>query len=135
VAGTHDGYCRLDDPVTHSRTLRLDAQTEHLEICDELTAQEEHDIAVAFHFAPGCKVECTEPGLYVIRPPEGARRVALQLDATLTGELVEGHDDGEDKAGWFSDGYHRKTPTTTLIGRCRIQGSTQIICNLRIRHA
>ncbi len=60
--GSHDGYERLDDPLTHSRSLlflKRDDQSElpaFVVVRDQFVASEQHEYAVRYHFAPGCAV-------------------------------------------------------------------------------
>jgi len=60
--GAHDGYQRLLDPVTHTRSLLLvkasDAQTPaYLIVRDEFDAKAAHHYAARYHFAAGCETE------------------------------------------------------------------------------
>jgi hypothetical protein len=48
--GDHNGYERLEDPVTHRRKITLNKQTQSIEIIDFLLGAENHDIDIFFHF-------------------------------------------------------------------------------------
>jgi hypothetical protein len=59
--GSHDGYERLRDPVTHTRSaLYLNADPaadlpERLIVRDQFTAKKRHHYAIRYQFAPGCE--------------------------------------------------------------------------------
>ena len=58
--GSHDGYERLRDPVTHTRSavyLKPDPVANlpgRLVVRDQFTAKERHRYAIRFHFTPNC---------------------------------------------------------------------------------
>jgi hypothetical protein len=60
--GSHDGYERLPDPVTHTRSalyLKPDPSADlpgRLIVRDRFTAKQRHRYAIRYHFAPGCDV-------------------------------------------------------------------------------
>src|SRR5262245_10207425 len=59
--GSHDGYERLRDPVTHTRSaLYLNPAPGanlpgRLIVCDRFTAKKRHRYAIRYHFAPDCE--------------------------------------------------------------------------------
>ncbi|HEY7183710.1 MAG TPA: heparinase II/III-family protein, partial [Blastocatellia bacterium] len=63
--GSHDGYERLRDPVTHTRSalyLKPDPSANlpgRLMVRDRFTAKKHHRYAIRYHFAPGCEVTVT----------------------------------------------------------------------------
>jgi hypothetical protein len=63
--GSHDGYERLRDPVTHTRSalyLKPDPAANlpgRLMVRDRFTAKKHHRYAIRYHFAPGCEVNVT----------------------------------------------------------------------------
>jgi hypothetical protein len=56
-AGRHDGYHRLDDPVTHTRSVLMLRKQAAFIVSDKFEARVRHDYAIRYHFAPGCEVE------------------------------------------------------------------------------
>jgi Heparinase II/III-like protein/Heparinase II/III N-terminus len=67
--GSHDGYERLHDPVTHRRsTLYLKADPaanlpELLIVRDQLTAKKHHRYSIRYHFTPDCEATVAmDPG-------------------------------------------------------------------------
>src|SRR5262249_20911034 len=63
--GSHDGYERLSDPVTHTRSalsLNPDPGANlpgRLIVRDRFTAKKRHRYAIRYHFAPGCVATAT----------------------------------------------------------------------------
>jgi len=53
--GSHDGYHRLSDPVTHTRSVMMLRKRPALIVEDRFTARARHNYAIRYHFAPGCQ--------------------------------------------------------------------------------
>ncbi len=53
--GLHDGYCRLSDPVTHTRSIVMLRKKSAFVVSDRFTARVRHNYAIRYHFAPGCE--------------------------------------------------------------------------------
>jgi hypothetical protein len=66
--GSHDGYERLDDPVTHTRSalyLKPDQASNHpgrLIVRDQFAAKKRHRYAIRYHFAPDCEATVVTGG-------------------------------------------------------------------------
>ncbi len=121
LVGSHDGYCRLPDPVRHRRRLTLDKPTRRLIIEDHLECFGVHEVERWWHFAEHCKVEIIPSGL-VIRNGETVvvMRVTEQADiTTYCGDEAR-------PAGWISRGYDLKTPITSVRCRSSISGATHL---------
>jgi hypothetical protein len=129
VVGEHDGYTRLADPVLHRRALSLDAELGVLTICDEIVAHGTHEITVYFHLAEDANVSAAQPNEYRIDVAGGT--VVLNIDGGLTVETLRGSE--EPIGGWVSRGYHRKTPSTTLLARGRCEGTSFFVSRVLIR--
>jgi hypothetical protein len=56
IASSHDGYTRLQSPVTHRRTL-FAPHVGFWFVLDELMSDEPHDYTLHWHLAPGANVE------------------------------------------------------------------------------
>src|SRR5262249_9054715 len=58
--GSHNGYERLEDPVTHTRSILFMKQSGDRKILpivvvrDRFNARERHHYALRYHFGPGC---------------------------------------------------------------------------------
>ena len=80
IAGAHQGYHRLPDPVTHRRAIEFCRHRTQLTIRDQFTARAEHRYTLRFHFAPGCVVTASENGVRA-RAPQG-RSLSIRLSAS-----------------------------------------------------
>jgi len=128
VVGEHDGYTRLADPVTHRRSLELDAGARVLTIQDEIAARGPHEIAAYFHLAEDARLSVERPDRYQISVGSGT--VTLEVDRRLAVEVVTGRE--EPIGGWVSRGYHRKALSTTLIARGSSQGTFSYVSRIHI---
>ena len=126
VVGEHDGYRKLRDPVIHRRTLRLDSRKRELTIRDDIIAKGCHDLEVRLHLAEHCALGPDGDNRFTIDVGPGS--VTMALDPRLSVETLHGSEDPI--GGWVSRGYHQKTPSTTLIGRCSSEGNVTLQCRI-----
>jgi len=131
VAGEHDGYSRLEDPVTHRRTVSLGQGKPDVTITDELLASAEHDAALYLHLADSCQARLL--GRNRVRVDCGTGHAVVTLDPSLDVELVTGQ--VEPILGWVSRGYHDRSPTTTIVGRCRFVGKVVLTTRITLESA
>jgi hypothetical protein len=113
VRGRHDGYRRLDLPVTHCRTVQLDYGSRKIETVDEVDGEGEHEVELNFHLAADCTVESMRESNFELRV--AGRTIRLELDRRLQASVQTGRP-GE-YSGWVSSGYHRKNPSSTISAR------------------
>jgi uncharacterized heparinase superfamily protein len=116
--GSHNGYSRLDDPVTHRREIRLDKIAHIISVTDTLACNGEHEIEQFWHFSEDCRIKL-----------QGAEIVVENGDVRL---LIETPDDAIVEAfksqenpplGWVSRRFDIKVPATTVVVRSRIHGT------------
>ncbi len=119
VIGEHDGYLRLGDPLLHRRSVRLEPQHRRMTITDELECKDAHAVATHFHCHPECNVTLNANTVAIQRAHVQA---ALKLP-TAKARLARGEE--ESRLGWYSAGYHRKQPSTTICVEAAISGSTK----------
>ena len=55
--GWHDGYHRLSDPVTHTRSVVMLRKQSAFIVSDRFAACARHSYAIRYHFAAGCEAE------------------------------------------------------------------------------
>ena len=107
----HDGY----RPAVHRRTVELDPAGRELRITDEITADRHHPARLAFHLGPRVTADLTGPAAVLTWTSRGHEQTAiLDLPAGLTWTTHRGQTDPP--LGWYSPGYGRREPATTLIG-------------------
>ena len=114
LVASHDGYQRLPDPVTHRRSVTLEADRRTVTVHDELSASGQHVAALYLHFAPGVDVRDVGEGRFDV--VDEAQRMCLTLDPCWQVRRYRGSLDPI--AGWASDGYHSRKPCVTLVGHC-----------------
>ena len=117
--GSHDGYARLSDPVTHRRRINLDKSARRVVIEDTVLMSGTHEIELFFHCSERCRVEAV-PGGYGIR--RDGRALSLRLPQTQhastrlhCGELAP-------VCGWVSRRFDERTPAWTIAWRARVHG-------------
>ena len=66
--GSHDGYHRLNDPVTHQRSILMPRWQAVVIVSDRFTAHARHDYAIRYHLAPGCEVDVFDNRIEARRP-------------------------------------------------------------------
>lgn len=120
VVGEHDGYVRLRRPVIHRRAVALTKG--ELRVEDELLARGAHDAAQYWHFAESCEVRAAADQVFEVTHEKG--RLTMQTSEALTWRLHRGSE--HPILGWVSRGYHRKSPSWTLVGRGRFHGAVTL---------
>jgi hypothetical protein len=127
--GWHDGYKRLDDPVTHRRRIILRKANRLVTIEDTLQMAQPHDMELLFHCSERCRVEAV-PGGYVLS--QGRETVLLrlpQLEATSSRVVTGGI---APIFGWVSRQFDDKVPSPTIVWQGRFKGRvvlrTEIVC-------
>lgn len=126
VAGEHDGYRQLPDPVIHRREVALLEGEEGYEVIDSLRAAGTHDVELFFHCAPGWAVRVHETHVDLTL---GRLRSRLVLDSSITEVTVyEGSE--EPLSGWYSPRFDVLQPAPTI--RCSLATSGDHVLRTRI---
>jgi len=121
--GSHDGYERLDDPVTHTRSLlflKRDDQSElppYLIVRDQFAANKQHEYALRYHLAPGCSVNA---GANEIKARAGD--CGLSITAFGESELKLRVEDG-----WVSSCYGQREPAPVALFEAQGEGPQQFV--------
>jgi hypothetical protein len=105
--GSHDGYRRLPQPVTHTRKIEFEKSSLRWRIDDMLEGTGEHLVEVFFH--PGVPFD-NEAGAVCLHAPRGDLWLWGPAEASLRQE-----------PGWTSSGYGRRQPATVLVYTLRSQ--------------
>ncbi|MGH9088738.1 MAG: alginate lyase family protein [Acidimicrobiales bacterium] len=115
----HDGYSRLAVPASHRRTVELDAAAGSITVVDRLTSDGPHDVRLAFHVGPACSValEGHRASLRWERPTGRVGTATMDLPDSLDWSAHCGTDA---PLGWYSPGFGRMVPITTLVGTGRL---------------
>ncbi|GGY69880.1 hypothetical protein GCM10010300_11360 [Streptomyces olivaceoviridis] len=106
----HDGY----RPSAHRRRVELTAATRELRVVDEVRGPR-RAVRLAFHLGPAISADLEGNRAELTWSRDGEDRSALLV---LPGELSWRAHRGETEPplGWYSAGFGRKEPTTTLVG-------------------
>jgi hypothetical protein len=99
LAGSHDGYENLAEPVRHARTiLSIKAGVEevvssipaYLIVRDTFSASGRHRYSIRYQLAPGCSALAGGDGVIVTAPGEVRLTIAVFGESALRGRVVEG---------------------------------------------
>ncbi|WP_420037298.1 alginate lyase family protein [Streptomyces sp. cg28] len=123
----HDGY----QPTVHRRRVELTAESEELRLVDEVRGPR-GDVRLAFHLGPTVAADLLGDRAVLTWIHEGEGRSAvLDLPGQLTWQAHRGESDPP--LGWYSPGFGRKEPTTTLVGTGSTEGAADFTTVLRFR--
>ncbi len=126
----HDGY----EQSTHRRQVELTAASRELRVVDEVHGPR-RDVHLAFHLGPEIVAELTELADSRARltwTRDGEQRSAvLELPEQLDWQAHRGESDPP--LGWYSAGFGRKEPATTLIGTGHSEGAQGFTTVLRFQ--
>ncbi|MFF3607017.1 alginate lyase family protein [Streptomyces sp. NPDC002463] len=117
----HDGY----RPSTHRRRVELTAASRELRVVDEVRGGPRAAVELAFHLGPAVTAELEGSRAVLTWTVDGEDRSAvLDLPAQLSWRAHRGESNpspssssrGYPMLGWYSAGFGRKEPATTLVG-------------------
>ncbi|WP_329543756.1 heparinase II/III family protein [Streptomyces sp. NBC_01356] len=123
----HDGYQRS----VHRRRVELTAASQELRVVDEVRGPR-RAVQLAFHLGPAIAADLADNRARLTWTRDGEDRSAV-LD--LPGQLSWRAHRGETAPplGWYSAGFGRKEPSTTLIGTGFTDGAEGFTTVLRFR--
>lgn len=115
VDAEHDGYRRLDDPVTHRRWLIAPPGDTTVIVVDLLDGKRTHGIAVSWPVHPALDWLPTQDGHMVSR--DGVPVLQLCYAATTPVETGQVRGDTDSGLGWWSDRLEGRVPAWLLTAR------------------
>jgi len=111
----HTGYCVLDPPAIHRRSVELNREPLRLEVIDRVETAGAPSVRLAFHLGVTVSADLKghEARLYwpVI---DGVDVATLTLPSALHWSTHRGEQDPV--LGWYSERFGVKQPATTLLG-------------------
>ncbi|MFI1170268.1 alginate lyase family protein [Streptomyces melanogenes] len=123
----HDGY----EPSVHRRRVELTAAAKELRVVDEVRG-DRRAVRLAFHLGPAITADLVENRAVLTWTRDGEDRSAeLDLPGQLTWRAHRG--ETNPPLGWYSAGFGRKEPTTTLVGTGFADGAQGFTTVLRFR--
>ncbi|MGC0374235.1 alginate lyase family protein [Streptomyces sp. SAI-229] len=106
----HDGY----RPSVHRRRVELDSAVQELRVTDEVRGPR-RAVRLAFHLGPEVTADLTGNRALLTWTRDGEDRSAvLDLPGRLSWRAHRG--ETEPPLGWYSAGFGRRQPATTLVG-------------------
>jgi glycosyltransferase involved in cell wall biosynthesis len=117
VDAEHDGYRRLDHPVTHRRWLIAPPGDPTVVVVDLLDGPSVHDVAVSWPLHPELDWIPTSDGHLIDR--DDVPVLQLSYAATAPVELGQVRADPDSDLGWWSDRLEARTPAWLLTARAR----------------
>lgn len=122
LSASHDGYRRLPDPVTHQRTVQLDAGAAQLVVVDILDCAGSHTVERSWNVAPECRVSRAEDGSVTI----AGRRARVTLTCS-DGDSIELFTGSESpRRGWVSRTFGVKEPACCIVVTNRVKGGCEL---------
>lgn len=123
----HDGY----EGSVHRRQVELTAETQELRLVDEVSGPR-RTVQLAFHLGPAITADLVGNRAQLTWTRDGEDRSAvLDLPEGLSWQAHRG--ESEPPLGWYSAGFGRKEPATTLIGTGSTDGTAGFTTVLRFR--
>jgi hypothetical protein len=123
----HDGY----QGSVHRRRVELTAESEELRLVDEVSGPR-RTVQLAFHLGPTITADLVGNRARLTWTRDGEDRSAvLDLPEELSWQTH--HGETEPPLGWYSAGFGRKEPATTLIGTGPTDGTEGFTTVLRFR--
>ncbi len=125
VAGEHNGYTHLEDPVHHRRVLIAGAAAPLL-VYDRITCRGEHRLAQAWPLHPDLDAE--PAGANVVRcTRDGAPRLLIEFAGSTPGlvRIARGHE--APPRGWFSPGLERIEPAYLVTWETTATGPADVV--------
>ncbi|MFF2809523.1 alginate lyase family protein [Streptomyces sp. NPDC058000] len=108
--GEHDGY----QGSVHRRRVELTPERQELKVLDEVRGPR-RAVHLAFHLGPAIAADLADNRAVLTWTLDGEGRSAvLDLPGQLSWRAHRGESDPP--LGWYSAGFGRKEPTTTLVG-------------------
>ncbi|MGX1563159.1 alginate lyase family protein [Streptomyces sp. NPDC055506] len=126
-SGEHDGY----QGSVHRRRVELTAASRELRVVDEVRG-DLRAVRLAFHLGPAITADLAGNRAVLTWTRDGEDRSAvLDLPGQLTWRAHRG--ETEPPLGWYSAGFGRKEPATTLVGTGFADGAEGFTTVLKFR--
>ncbi|MFJ6917338.1 alginate lyase family protein [Streptomyces sp. NPDC101133] len=123
----HDGY----GPSVHRRRVELRSGTREVRVVDEVRGPR-RAVRLAFHLGPAVSADLRDHRAVLTWRRDGEERGAvLDLPGELSWRAHRGETDPP--LGWYSPGFGRKEPATTLVGTGFIDGAREFTTVLGFR--
>ena len=112
VDAEHDGYQRLDEPVTHRRRVEASRDGDGFVVVDVLLGAGRHRASVSWPLAPDLTATAVPDGHTVLRDGSPVLQIATAATVPLEHARVVG--DEQSHLGWWSDRLESRRPAYLL---------------------
>ncbi len=119
--GSHSGYLRLKDPVTHQRRFELDKKFDILKITDTIIGSQVHKIKCHFHFDEGVTVALVDNTVYC---RSGVEKIEMNFESD-TEYTVHLQDE------FISKSYNSKYLAPYLIVSFNVKSKAKFITEIK----
>jgi hypothetical protein len=124
--GEHDGYRRLSTPAVHRRTVTLDPDERLLTVVDTLDTAGQLPLRLSWHLGPEVAAELDgDTARLTWSKGSRTRRATLVLAPQLRWSAHRGEHDPP--VGWYSPGFGRRLPATSLVGSGTASAGTRLV--------
>lgn len=129
--GSHDGYERLSDPVTHRRSIEYDKRARVIRVTDTLTCKATHHVEIFWHLPETCQIQAMSNEISARCGNRGA--VISMPDSNWMPAILSGEEDPP--MGWVSRHFDQKCPGPSIVWSGQISGNTTLNTEIRLmRH-
>ncbi len=111
--GSHDGYCKLPEPILHTRQILFNKKELIYNVRDELKGEGVHNVKWHFHFNSGLEVESDNDKCLKLLDRNNNVNIELLFSAKFKLDFILGED-------YISSSYGFKRRTKTLNISARI---------------
>lgn len=127
LVASHNGYHRLEDPVTHRREVEYNAHLRRFRITDHIECKGQHLVERMWHFAEDSEVVVGQDALSVTRESCSVR---FLFNPVFNRELNVASGAENPITGWISRAYDVKAPIITALESVKVSGPTTLIVDI-----
>ncbi|MDX2031939.1 MAG: alginate lyase family protein [Blastocatellia bacterium] len=120
-----DGYERLDDPVTHTRSVLMLRRKGVVIVSDSFAAEAAHKYAIHYHFAPGCEARVVDNRVEARSPAGSGAGRNLAISFFTRGNEITGGAVRIEK-GWVSTCYGQRVEAPMAVFEASCVGPVEI---------
>lgn len=140
VCAEHDGYQRLDQPVTHRRWLWSPPDEDVTVVLDVMEGEGSHTASTSWPLHPDVRVDATVDGHIAYLNGRLALQITTACTRATTSYAVRGEPGPTHTGpgGWWSDRLERRFPAWRVGNRCTTDGTAvfaTLLTDLRERSA
>ncbi len=126
VVAEHDGYRRLEDPVSHRRAVLAVGDSESILVVDRMEARGRHEYRQRWPLHPALELDEICSDRFIAKGRKAGMLVAISSSRSLSLSAVRGNDDPLE--GWWSERLESAVPswlvTAELSGSDAVEVAT-----------